>query len=227
MRATADSDTISILLGHYSQMKCDLLEDAFNRRSGFKVVGRASTTTDLVASITSCSPDVALVSARLQDGALNGFLALRQMRESSPDLKSIMLLDSSDPQLVIDSFRAGAKGIFCPEQNHFNTLCRCVSRVHAGQIWASSAELAFVMEAFAHFAPLRLVAADGHKLLSRREEDVVRLVADGLSNRDIAQQLVLSEHTIKNYLFRIFDKLGVSSRVELVIYAVTRANTAA
>lgn len=119
MPAEADNATISILLGLYSQMKCDLLEDAFNRRSGFKVVGRASTAADLVTSTAHCHPDVALVSARLQDGVLNGFLALRQMRESNPSLKSIMLLDSSDPQLVIDSFRAGAKGIFCPEQNHF------------------------------------------------------------------------------------------------------------
>jgi len=58
-------------------------------------------------------------------------------------------------------------------------------------------------------------------LRSKREEGVVRLVAEGLGNRDIAQQLNLSEHTVKNYLFHIFDKLGISNRVELVLYAVT------
>jgi DNA-binding NarL/FixJ family response regulator len=59
------------------------------------------------------------------------------------------------------------------------------------------------------------------RLLTKREEDVVRLLAEGLQNRDIARELKLSEHTIKNYLFHIFDKLGVSSRVELVLYAVS------
>jgi DNA-binding CsgD family transcriptional regulator len=59
------------------------------------------------------------------------------------------------------------------------------------------------------------------RLLTKREEDVVRLLAEGLQNRDIAQELKLSEHTVKNYLFHIFDKLGVSSRVELVLYAVS------
>ena len=67
---------------------------------------------------------------------------------------------------------------------------------------------------------LRVVDAQGSNLLSKREEDVVHLVAEGLGNREIAQQLNLSKHTVKNYLFRIFDKLGVSNRVELVLYAV-------
>jgi len=64
------------------------------------------------------------------------------------------------------------------------------------------------------------------RLLTKREEDVVRLLAEGLQNRDIAHALKLSEHTIKNYLFHIFDKLGVSSRVELVLYAVSSAKRA-
>jgi DNA-binding CsgD family transcriptional regulator len=58
-------------------------------------------------------------------------------------------------------------------------------------------------------------------LLSRREEEVMHLVAEGLGNREIAEQMNLSEHTVKNYLFHIFDKLGISNRVELVLYAVT------
>jgi DNA-binding CsgD family transcriptional regulator len=66
--------------------------------------------------------------------------------------------------------------------------------------------------------PMRLVEAGGGAILSKREQDVVRCVAEGLSNREIATRLKLTEHTVKNYLFRIFDKLGVSSRVEVVLY---------
>ena len=223
----SEGRNISILIGHYSAMKCDLLEDAFNRRSRFRVVGRASSSEKLVESGELLRPDVVLISAKLEDGSLHGFVALRQIREARPEVKSIMLLESIDPQLVVDSFRGGAKGVFCPSQNHFDTLCRCVSRVHAGQIWASSMELAYVMDAFANIAPLRIVNMEGHKLLSKREEDVVRLVADGYTNRDVARELDLSEHTVKNYLFHIFDKLGVSSRVELVLYAVSHARQGA
>jgi DNA-binding NarL/FixJ family response regulator len=77
------------------------------------------------------------------------------------------------------------------------------------------------LEAFAQLAPMRVVNADGMRLLTKREEDVVRLLAEGMQNREIAKELSLSEHTVKNYLFHIFDKLGVSSRVELVLYAVS------
>ena len=67
---------------------------------------------------------------------------------------------------------------------------------------------------------LRVLSANGENLLTSREEQVVALVADGLSNRNVAAELGLSEHTVKKYLFRIFEKLGISSRVELVLYAL-------
>jgi DNA-binding NarL/FixJ family response regulator len=122
--------------------------------------------------------------------------------------------------MVFDAFRAGAKGIFCPSKSPFKALCRCVERVHAGQIWAKSSEVAHVLETFCRLAPMRVVNADGMKLLTKREEDVVRLLGDGPQNREIAHELNLSEHTVKNYLSHIFDKLGVS-RVELILYAVS------
>jgi DNA-binding NarL/FixJ family response regulator len=68
---------------------------------------------------------------------------------------------------------------------------------------------------------VRMVKPGRATLLTKREEDLLRLVAEGLANRDIAHQLNLSEHTVKNYMFRIFDKLGVSNRVELVLYALS------
>jgi len=70
---------------------------------------------------------------------------------------------------------------------------------------------------------VRLVNAKGANLLSKREEEVVRQVAEGLSNHDIAQQLHLSDHTVKNHLFHIFEKLGISNRVELVLYTVSHS----
>src|SRR5439155_12346332 len=101
-------------------------------------------------------------------------------------------------------------------------LCKCIQSVHQGQIWANSEQLKYLVEALSEVTALRIVDAKGFKLLSAREEQVVALVADGLSNRQVATELCLSEHTIKKYLFRIFDKLGVSSRVELTLYAVYR-----
>jgi len=104
------------------------------------------------------------------------------------------------------------------------SLAKCIHCVSQGQIWANSGELRYLLEALGEALPLRAIDARGTVLLSRREQEVVRCVAEGLSNREIAQRLGLTEHTVKNYLFRIFDKLGVSKRVEVVLYAYSLGN---
>jgi DNA-binding NarL/FixJ family response regulator len=92
--------------------------------------------------------------------------------------------------------------------------------VHRGEVWANNVQLHYLLEAIAEVPSLPVVNSNGKNLLTAREEQVVALVADGLSNRNVAVELRLSENTVKKYLFRIFDKLGVSSRVELVLYAM-------
>jgi len=94
--------------------------------------------------------------------------------------------------------------------------------VHQGQVWASSEELLFLLEALVEPAPIATRDLPGSRTLSKREEEIARLVAEGFSNRQISERLDLSEHTIKNYLFRVFEKLGVSTRVELTLYALKR-----
>ena len=132
----------------------------------------------------------------------------------------VLLLDHYDRESALCAFRAGARGIFCFADHPFRMLFKCIHRVHQGQVWASSDQLQDLIAAISQVPSLRVVDASGLKLLTLREEQVVALVSDGLSNREIARELNLSEHTIKKYLFRIFDKLGISSRVELVLYAV-------
>jgi DNA-binding NarL/FixJ family response regulator len=214
---------ISVLIANPHSMARELLVGALKRHRHFRVVDSANTAQDVIDAVTSVVPDVILLTATLADGPLSGFGVLRQIRESSPEVKTVILLNGPERSLVADAFRAGAKGVFVLSSSNFKSLCRCVEQVHAGQIWASSSELSEVMEAFSQLAPMRVVNADGMRLLTKREEDVVRLLAEGMQNRDIAQELKLSEHTVKNYLFHIFDKLGVSSRVELVLYAVSNS----
>jgi DNA-binding NarL/FixJ family response regulator len=215
---------VSILLGHATAMSYGLFADAFKRQARFRIVGHATTVDGILEAAQLLKVDILMISTELEDGVLNGFVAARRVHECCPDVRSVMLLKKPDLQLVVDSFRAGAKGVFYRSQFQFETLCRCLNQVHDGQIWATSEELSYVIEAFARMAPLRIVNAGGFKLLTKREEDVVRLVAEGLSNRDVAKELNLSEHTVKNYLFHIFDKVGISSRVELVLYALNSTN---
>ena len=218
---TTKPSAISILFANPNQLTRDMIMQALNRQKYIRVVACARTAQEVLEAVRSNEVDVALISATLADGPLSGIGVLRQISEHSSKMRTVILLDSHEHNLVVDAFRAGARGVFRLSQSTFKLLRRCVEQVHAGQIWASSSELAEVVGALSQLAPMRVVNADGMRLLTEREEDVVRLVAEGLQNREIAQQLKLSEHTIKNYLFRIFDKLGVSSRVELVLFAVS------
>ena len=99
---------------------------------------------------------------------------------------------------------------------------KCIHRVHEGQIWANMRQVEFVVEALATSPSIRALDAKGLKLLSKRENEVVRYLAQGFTNREIAERMALSQHTIKNYLFRVFDKLGVSSRVELLFMTLSQ-----
>ena len=117
-----------------------------------------------------------------------------------------------------DAFRGGARGIFC-RGDSFTALPKCIRQVHNGQIWVNNVELEFLLDLVISLRPLKMQPTGGMARLTQREREVVPLVADGMRNHEIAQQLNLSEHTVRNYLIRIFDKLGISSRVELVLYA--------
>ena len=211
---------IHLLIADDNSMGCQLLKDTFERsRAGFRIVDCAQSREHILSSLAEHPCDVALISESLSNGPLTGFQALRELRHSFPKTRSVMLLKSGKEELVVDAFRAGAKGVYSRTEP-LRVLTKCILSVNQGQIWASSAQVDAVLNAFASAAPLRIDAGLGQALLTKRENDVVRLVIDGLSNREVAQKLCLTEHTVGNYLFRIYEKLGISSRVELVLYSV-------
>lgn len=212
---------ITVAIADVNLMAVRLLSDLFRRHPDFAVVSCAIDRASFLKSVRQTKADVALISVDLQDGILSGLAAVREIREADPDLRSILLFDRSEPHLVTDGLRAGARGFFSRSNFDFAALRKCVRRVCEGQIWIGNTELEYVFAALSQTRPLQVANPDGLNLLSRREEEVMRLVAEGLGNREIAGQLNLSEHTVKNYLFHIFDKLGISNRVELVLYAVT------
>ncbi len=218
-------DRIRVFAADNTSMNTQLLVEALGRDGQFTMAAPAASGIEMLTAIKREHPHVALISARQGGDARGGFALSREIRNASPTTRVIMLLDSSERTPVIEAFRSGARGVFCRTEP-LKLLAKSIRCVHEGQIWASSSELQFILEAMAEPVPMTFTSANGDALLSARELDVVRCVAEGLSNREIAQRLTLREHTVKNYLFRIFDKLGVSSRVEVVLYALGNQNNA-
>jgi DNA-binding NarL/FixJ family response regulator len=211
-------EKISLLASDTTPIGCELLAEALTR-ADFNVLRWASSSEDVVVGVKECTVDIVLINAALGDGPLAGFSALRQIHFACPHVKPVIMLERPNAELITTAFRGGARGVF-PRAEPFGSLCKCIRAVHEGQIWASSRDLQYLLEALASAAPLRPVNVNGARLLTVREEQVINLVAQGLTNREIGKKLSLSESTVKNYLFRVFDKLGVSSRVELVLYSM-------
>lgn len=215
-----NASDISILVASNRRMMCEMYTQVLNRYAGLKVIGHAENVEQVIGYIKSRQIDILLLTPALAEGPSTGLLALQQIRSMTPSTKTVILIENSETHLVVPSFRAGARGVFSAASDGIKSLCRCVKKVHAGQVWANSEQLGLVMDAFSQTVPTRIVDVTGTELLTKREEEVVRLVERGLTNKDIAKELHLSEHTVRNNLFRIFDKLGVSSRVELALYSL-------
>lgn len=176
----------------------------------------------ILDAINSEPVDIALIGTHLQAGRNTGLQAVQEIRRQHPTIRSIVLLERAEKTFAVEAFQAGAKGVFFRSETDFDVLCKCIKRVHEGQVWASSEEVEKVIEALIRSQPFEWVKPQQQKLLTIQESKLVRLVSKGLSNREIASQLGLSGHTVKNYLLKIFDKLGISNRVELALYDVAQ-----
>ena len=187
---------------------------------GFNVLPCGSEISSILEFVESGGVDVAVVSCSSAVTGTPDFTALRTLHLMHPRIPKICLMDTENSKLAVQAFRSGARGLFCLADSSFQLFCECIERVRRGEIFATTDQLNCLLDSVCQVPCLGVLSANGEKLLTSREEQVVALVSDGLSNRDVASELGLSEHTVKKYLFRIFEKLGISSRVELVLYAV-------
>jgi DNA-binding NarL/FixJ family response regulator len=211
---------ITVLIADSNLMQAQLLSGALRRRSEFRISTCPVDVGSILQVVTNNSIHVVVLSLNHSASVASQMAAMRRVHLSHPGVAKVLLVDSYDRELVVNAFRSGVRGIFCISDAHFRLLCRCIQRVASGQIWANTEQMTFLLDLIAEVPSLRVLDSRGQQLLTPREEQVVALVAEGLSNREVARELNLSEHTVKKHLFRIFDKLGISSRVELVLYAV-------
>jgi DNA-binding NarL/FixJ family response regulator len=207
--------SIRVAIAENTAMRVQLLSDAL-KQVGMTVACSATSSREFLELLRSVQFDVVILGSTMDGEPGRGFDLIRQLREAiyvAPPI--VILMESSGPDSVVDAFRAGAKGVMS-RQDSLDSLKDCLLSVHAGQVWATKEELSYAVEAL---SKLPSMSGNGKKqlgTLSSRERDVIQCLAEGLTNREIGHRLGLSPHTVKNYLFRIFDKVGVSNRVELL-----------
>jgi len=165
--------------------------------------------------------DVVLLADGLAHHRDKLYAILRGLHFAHPNTATVLLLDQYDRELVVNTLRAGARGLFCTALMPFKFLCRCITSVYQGQYWTNAEQLRFVLDSLS-VSPLWHVTDSGGKcVLTPREEQTVRLVTEGLTNREIAREMKVKENTVKKSLLRIYARVGVSNRVELVLYALS------
>lgn len=212
---------VRVLVVDSSRIHTELMSDALKRDPGLEVVPWDGESDEVIRATLSENIDVLAVSCAMEGKPIRGLELVRELVVKRAKTRAVVLFDTPERDLVVEAFRAGARGVFSREES-VESFCKCVRRVHEGQIWANTKQVEYVIETLAKSPAIPALGAGGLKVLSKRENEVVRYLAQGLTNREIAERMDLSQHTIKNYLFRVFDKLGVSSRVELLFLTLSQ-----
>jgi DNA-binding NarL/FixJ family response regulator len=212
---------IRVLLSDSSRMGAQMFKEVLARdRAELKILFSSSKSDEIVKKAVDEQPDVAVLSLALEDGPRAGLDVLGRILDNAPATRLILMIDAHpEADVVLAALRNGARGIFS-RLSSINELEKCILTVHKGQLWLGNKEIEFLVDAVSKALMLNMKNVKGEEILTYRERDIVNLVAAGMTNAEISEKLGLSEHTVKNYMFRIFDKIGVSSRVELVLYGL-------
>jgi DNA-binding NarL/FixJ family response regulator len=214
-RLIKGAQRIRVLIAERSRMANQLLAESLESDSRFQVVAVAPAA-ELFSLAINHKPDVAVISADFVSTARKGLQIARTLTTHLPSIGIVILLDVPAQDEVIASFRSGATGVFCRTEP-VSEFRACVERVSRGEIWTSSIAAQHLLEAMRR-SPCYEAIEGKVGMLSKREIQVAEGAAQGQTNKQIAVALRLSEHTVKNYLFRIFEKLGVSNRTELLFF---------
>ena len=190
----------------------------------FEVVAQAQDGRQVLDVLQQHEPDILLLDLKMP--GLDGLATLQRLQAASNKTRVIVLTASDDKNEFVQAMKLGTSGIVL-KQTATELLIKSIRKVHAGEIWLDSHTTAAVIRQFVaaeeqlRRPPPQSAPRDRERSpLSQREREIVALVAQGFKNKEMAEKMFISEQTVKNHLHNIFDKLGVSDRLELALYAI-------
>jgi DNA-binding NarL/FixJ family response regulator len=207
--------TIRVLICDDQQIVCEGLERILGAAPDIDVVGTAHNGQEALDLIPTAKPDLVLMDLKMP--LMNGIIASRKISEQFPEVYVLVLTTYDDDEWVFDAVRAGASGYLLKDTPP-SELIKAIQGTVAGQSFVDPNVAGKILSGYAH-SNLPQVQPT-HYNFSEREHDILRLLAQGLSNADIAQQLYLTEGTVRNYTSEIFKKLGVNDRTQAAVIAL-------
>jgi two-component system, NarL family, nitrate/nitrite response regulator NarL len=212
---TKGKTPVRILIADDHAIFRDGLRKLFDGTDEVEIIGEASNGNECIKMLAKLKPDILLLDLRMPEK--DGLGVLEEINFDSVPTRVIVLTAAEDDRDVVRAMRLGARGVVL-KQSASDLLLKSIKKVHDGEIWLDNRMTAEVIDAFKRSAEAG--QRRDKPLLSDREKEIVQLVAQGFRNREIGEKLFISEQTVKNHLHNIFDKLGVSDRLELALYAI-------
>ena len=204
---------IRLVLADDHPIVLDGLEQLFSTEPDLEVVARATSAEGALRALEEFRPDVLVLDLAMP--GLDGMWVMEQAFERKMPSRVVLLTAHLDEQKLLEAVRLNVAGVVLKEMAP-RLLVECVRKVHAGEKWLEKHSVARAMD--------RMVKRESElqrlsRLLTPRELEIVRLAAEGLRNREIAERLTITEGTVKIHLHNIYEKLGVTGRPQLILYA--------
>jgi DNA-binding NarL/FixJ family response regulator len=189
------------------------LTDLLAVEKDFKILASCSDGEQAINAIRKLKPDILVLDIRMPDK--NGLAVLREIKKEKLTTKVVLLTAELTEEELTEAVRLGVRGLVLKELAA-KLIVQCIRRVHAGELWLEKQSVSSALENLVHGQAGRMEAA---QVLTAKEITVIKHVALGLQNAEVAKQLFISEGTVKTHLHNIYEKLGLNGRVQLTLYA--------
>ncbi|RKD33152.1 response regulator [Thermohalobacter berrensis] len=204
---------ITVLIADDHSLVREGLEQILSLEKDIEVIGQASNGNEAIEKTLELKPDLVLLDINMPE--LNGIETLRRLKDMGIDSKIVMLTIHDDREYLFETVNIGADGYVLKDSDS-DSLVKAIKDVYSGKSYIEPSLASLLVKEFNSRDRAKESTRD---LLTKREYEVLTLIAEGLNNREIAQRLFISEKTVKNHVSNIFKKINVSDRIQAAIYA--------
>lgn len=208
---------IGILIADAQVMFREALRSLLEREDDLRILGEAGNGREALQLANTLKPDILLLDLSMP--RVSGMEALRRLSGASSQTRPILFVESPDRSQIVEALKLGARGIL-PRRTTTQMLLKCIRAVASGEYWVGHQNISDLIECIRTAEPQRQTDHSNGFRLTRRELEIVSSIVDGYTNREIAKRFSISEQTVKHHLTSIFEKVGVTNRLELALLAM-------